>query len=293
MSAPSTAAAPARLFLHFKGWATIRLPTDPDPADEKRGVSGYTFALADEPDLDRQIRLQPQREPESLRDGAPWEWGVNVDRSWVIEPDGTSRDVALVGSPVDWLGGPKLENRNWLFTLPGWEPIVPFEVSVEVDGGVIQRFAPLTKDNRPVYQVSLADLTAQAATGVNTETETFGVATGIWDGVTLMRQRLAVLAGLLAAAKTDAKRTIYRARLREVEATLANPRDRRMAARFAVERFGFPIKGDGAKVPATGPAAGLDPDAPWSISFFLTGFDPDTLALFIQGCLVVPYAAAT
>ena len=60
--------------------------------------------------------------------------GGNADRPWVIQPDGTTGDVALVGLPVDLRGGPKLENRNWLFTLPGWEPILPFEGSVEVDG---------------------------------------------------------------------------------------------------------------------------------------------------------------
>jgi hypothetical protein len=35
-----------------RGWG-------PDPSDEPRGVSGYTFALAGEPDLDRLLHLQP------------------------------------------------------------------------------------------------------------------------------------------------------------------------------------------------------------------------------------------
>ena len=44
-------------FINFAGFFQIRLPTDPDPTDEKRGVSGYTFALAGEPDFDRILRL--------------------------------------------------------------------------------------------------------------------------------------------------------------------------------------------------------------------------------------------
>ncbi len=42
-----------QLVVRFRGWCTIRLPTDPDPSDEPRGASGYTFAFSGEPDLDR------------------------------------------------------------------------------------------------------------------------------------------------------------------------------------------------------------------------------------------------
>ena len=40
----------------FTGWVQVRLATNPDPTDEPRGVSGYTFALPGEPDLDRVLR---------------------------------------------------------------------------------------------------------------------------------------------------------------------------------------------------------------------------------------------
>ncbi len=46
------------LSITFAGWAQCRLPTDPDPYDEPRGVSGYMYAYAGEPDLDRLIRFQ-------------------------------------------------------------------------------------------------------------------------------------------------------------------------------------------------------------------------------------------
>jgi hypothetical protein len=46
------------LSVAFAGWAQCRLPTDPDPYDELRGVSGYMQAYAGEPDLDRIIRFQ-------------------------------------------------------------------------------------------------------------------------------------------------------------------------------------------------------------------------------------------
>ena len=47
------------LTLNFEGWFQMRMATDPDPTDEKRGVSGYTFALAGEPDLDAKVHMQP------------------------------------------------------------------------------------------------------------------------------------------------------------------------------------------------------------------------------------------
>src|SRR6185295_19059273 len=43
----------------FEGYFMCRLTTDPDPTDEKRGVSGYTLALASEDDLDNWIQLNP------------------------------------------------------------------------------------------------------------------------------------------------------------------------------------------------------------------------------------------
>ncbi len=36
------------LVVNFAGWFQCRLATDPDPTDEPRGVSGFTFALAGE-----------------------------------------------------------------------------------------------------------------------------------------------------------------------------------------------------------------------------------------------------
>ena len=58
------------LILNFEGYFQMRMATDPDPPDEPRGLSGYTFALAGEPDLDNLLHLQPDeadREASQLR----------------------------------------------------------------------------------------------------------------------------------------------------------------------------------------------------------------------------------
>ena len=44
--------------LSFRGWALYRMATDPDPDIAPRGVSGYTFALPGEPDLDQIVYFQ-------------------------------------------------------------------------------------------------------------------------------------------------------------------------------------------------------------------------------------------
>ena len=46
------------LTANFEGYFMCRMATDPDPTNEKRGMSGYTMALVEEDPLDQVIRLQ-------------------------------------------------------------------------------------------------------------------------------------------------------------------------------------------------------------------------------------------
>ena len=117
------------LVLEFEGWCSLRLPTDPDPSDEPRGISGYTFAFAGEPDFDRILNLQP-RAGMHYRSHGP-ELGVTV-RSAQRAPT-AARCRRSQGARVDLLGEPIIENRNWTLTLPGFEPIVPFHLRIDGD----------------------------------------------------------------------------------------------------------------------------------------------------------------
>jgi len=55
--------SPAKyLTAHFQGYFMFRMATDPDPTNEKRGLSGYTMALVNEDDFDQKIRLQFTKE---------------------------------------------------------------------------------------------------------------------------------------------------------------------------------------------------------------------------------------
>src|SRR5262245_54460763 len=122
------------LRIFFEGWFQCRLATDPDPPDESRGVSGWTFAVAGEPDLDRIIRLQPQGTTPRL--GGPTV-GVAVSR---VESNGaTARDHVLVGANVSLLSNPVFDGRNHLEADDGREPIRPFEMFIDGAGVVIGR----------------------------------------------------------------------------------------------------------------------------------------------------------
>src|SRR3712207_6795158 len=121
------------LTLNFEGWFQCRLATDPDPSDEPRGVSGWTFALAGEEDLDRVIRLQG---PVSPRSHGP-EVGVSVRTVSVDE-----RRVAehpLVGARVELLDEPKFEGRNGIVAEDAAECIHPFHLRVRCGDVTLRR----------------------------------------------------------------------------------------------------------------------------------------------------------
>lgn len=283
------------LTLTFEGWCTIRIPTDPDPSDEPRGASGYTFAFAGEPDLDRLIRLQPREEqPELLRAGAPWTWGVFVREARVAPGDGSERPVpGLVGAQVRLLGEPRLENRNWALTPPGKEPIVPFLLEFSKAGEVlIRRDAPLDDNPRTEFwQKDLTVLLAQGAAGIAGDPGLIKAATGIDDSREKFKQRLAVLERLIDEETDDDARVCLQSRRYEVEDALRKG-DRRIATHYSVERFSFPMYGSDVCLGANEALADLDPVAPWHVAFWIGAWDCDLLGAYFSGKLSIPYKHA-
>jgi hypothetical protein len=300
----SDAAYPAaRLILQFEGWCTIRQPTDPDPTDEPRGASGYTFAFGNEPDLDRIVRLQPSKTIPERSHG--WKIGVTVRDAVRHAGAKQTKIAALVGAEVDLLGDPKLENRNWTLTPAGYEPIVPFDLRIKAPALTIGRKAPLdvSDPTRPLWKQPSAVLQAQGANGVEYEPETIGKATGIWDSREVALERRALLQKDLDAAKRKLPRdeaaiAILTGRIAELTIGIDNPSDRRVGARYYVERFGFgmlgtvTITGDEVKVLGGKLIRGSDPPDAWGVRFWIGAWDPDLLSAYFVGALDAPYAPA-
>jgi hypothetical protein len=125
------------LNIHFEGWFQCRLATEPDPSDEPRGISGFTFAVAGEPDFDRIIRLQYS--PSVIERSQTPRVGVNVRK---VDLDGLPVSAqnplyqALVGAQVELLDDAKFIGQNYIVALARKEPIDPFhlKISKEIDG---------------------------------------------------------------------------------------------------------------------------------------------------------------
>jgi hypothetical protein len=286
------------LLLQFDGWCLIRLATDPDPTDEPRGVSGYTFAFAGEPDLDRVIHLHV---PDDFvpRSRGP-QIGVFVRQASRIDAAGTTDILAMQGSRVEFLDQPRLENRNWTLTLPGFEPIVPFHLRIAGKGIVLSRTAPFDPEHpdKPVWEIDEALLLSHAAQGMVYEPATIGRATGIWDSLQEATTRLQQLQGDLKILEGNdgdlVAITALQSRISELEYAVQNPNDRRVIARYYVERFGFPLAGKveikGDQQSLLGGALVSGSSNPWQIYFWIGAWDPDALCAYMQGSLEIPYA---
>jgi hypothetical protein len=291
----ATAASPI-LIIEFGGWILIRLATDPDPPDEPRGVSGYSFAFGDEPDLDRVLRFKV---PEELKPFFPRSRTFPIDvtvRSAVrIDGEKTTPLRALKGAAVNLLGEPKLENRNWTLTQAGFEPIVPFNLDIQKRDKIrLFRSAPLMPDapDKPIWEMSDDVLQAHGAVGLLYEPVTVGNATGIWDSLRVAEDRLEKLREDLETTKcTPNQMVIIEARIKELKYAIENPTDRRITARYNVERFNFDMQGK-AEVSDRQRALGgvIDTDRPWQVGFWIGGWDPDALSAYILGALKIPYA---
>jgi hypothetical protein len=286
----------ATLVVQFAGWCIIRVATDPDPPDEPRGVSGYTFAFAGEPDLDRIVRLQP---PEGYvpRSHGPTKLGVFISKAQRLDTTGPVDVPVLANSKVELLGEPRLENRNWTLTLPGYEPIDPFDLSITGAGVRIRRSAPIDPDHpeMPIWQIKQDKLRGHGAQGMEFEPETIGRATGMWDPLLVVTERKRLLEQDLTAETDPTKRAALQGRIAELTIGI-NTKDRRVRSRLFVERFGFDMLGANAKQEGDPQAflgaLDVNPKTPWRINFWLGAWDPDLLCAYMEGSLHIPYAAS-
>jgi hypothetical protein len=288
------------LVIEFSGWCIIRLPTDPDPPDEPRGVSGYTFAFAGEPDFDRVIHLQPPDDFTPRSHGYE-PLGVRVTGANRVVGADEEPVPALVKGTAELLGQPRFENRNWTLTLPGFEPINPFDLRIAAPGLEIRRSAPFdpTNPDMPLWEVPEPLLLAHGARGMEFEPQTVGAATGVWDQLGVAAQRLELLKVDLEKEKDPVAASALRGRIAELEIAVEFPtankgtQDRRTMAHAFVERFAFPMLGTDAVVEGSPKhyLGSLDPTAPWMVSFWLGGWDPDLLCAYLAGSLQIPYSS--
>lgn len=259
--------------LGFKGWFQCRLATDPDPYDERRGVSGYVHAYVDEPDLDRVVSFQ---RPGFVRSHAP-PLGVRVHR---VSVDGTtSKDHPLEGAELDLLEHPTFEGRNGVVADDGLEPINPFVLQVSAPPLRLVR-ATVPADPAYPYREFLAG-------GVDmTRSPEIAQATGIADLRSVWQQRLAALQQEALQAPPEPRASGLEERISFLKSNLESGGG---TSRFfgALMSYDYVLTSD-ATVEDSAGSFGLDEAAvtePWRASFWLGGWDADVLCGYAAGTL--------
>lgn len=267
------------LTLEFAGWFCCRLATDPDPSDEPRGVSGWTYAVAGEPDLDRIIRFQ---DAPVVRSHGP---RVGVDITRVTLDGHELSSHPLLGGRVELLDDAKFEGRNGLVSEDALEPMLPFHLSLAGPGLRVSRRDPPDAQDRPIYEIEPQLLLRQfeEREAPPSPAEVLA-AIQITDPVEHARRRIRALQADLAAAEQagdDAARAALDRRLRAL-----GPINPRMLISYGF-RVGA-LGGDGTVDGVADPGAVLDTVQPWPFRAWLGAWDVDAMCGFIRGRLEIP-----
>lgn len=274
------------LALNFEGWFQCRLATDPDPSDEPRGVSGWTFAMAGEEDLDRIIRLQ---EPVSPRSHGP-EVGVVVRT--VSLDERPVDEHPLVGALVELLDEPRFEGRNGIVSEDAAECIHPFHLQVRC-GDVTLRRQDILDTRNPgarIYEVDPAILRRrQPIEGEAPEPAEIADATGIFDFAEYRRRLREKLETGLGETDDPVTRAALEKRIEELQ--LGGIRVGILGVGLS---YRFAVRGPGEVVDKQGVLGGKVATAPpWPIEFWVGGWDADALCGYMRGELRVPFLKET
>jgi hypothetical protein len=194
------------LELYFEGWFQCRLARDPDPSDEKRGVSGASFATVYEPDLDRIIRLNDAVASRATYLPAGHQVptvGVSVKSVYI---DGQKIAThPLLGARVDLLDDAMFQNLNGVFSTVGHEIIDPFHISVSRANFRLSRkdqWDPSQPD-LTMYDMPLDSPLLARRAPVSTESQSVDVreASGIFNPTGYIKKRIVDLEAAIEEKK--------------------------------------------------------------------------------------------
>lgn len=287
--------------LQFKGWAQGRIPTDPDPSNEPRGVSGYTFALPGEPDLDRIIYFQPGKGIVQ-RSHTP-AIGVQVTGGVEFVTQGNGGDTTFVsktpiteGHPlfnarVNLLNDSVFDSRNSTIIYNGFGVMNPFILSIEGKGlSINRRFYPdPTKPQNDLEKYSIDTLTPFMLNMVVMDSVEMILNTGVLDRSAFRNERLALLRNdlaILVGKKTKSKKELIEIaalekRISELE--MNDPSNRRTRQIGTQVLINYPLNAENAKLGNRT----IKPTADWPTMIWMGGWDADSLGFYIYGTVQI------
>jgi hypothetical protein len=260
------------LVLAFEGWFQCRLSTDPDPYDEPRGISGSTFAFSGEPDLDRIIRFQ---NAVSQRSHCP---EVTVRTTAVMIDSAMVPNHPWLGSKVQLKDNAMFEGRNGLVADDGYEPIVPFNISIEGDAFAISR------RHADELKTPYTELRAIASFSPGE----ISLATSISDPIAERAKRRALLETDLQSASSEA-RVNLESRIEHLSnSSLGRLFFAKMSYSFRLLGSNAEAKDDYSVLPRP-----ISLAEAWYVDFWMGGWDPDALCGYTRGYIKVPLMGVT
>ena len=289
------------LTLNFAGYAECRLATDPDPTNETRGVSGYTFALPGEPDLDWTIRTQ---DPAINRACVERKVGVKVVGGYhgaVKICDGHP----LFEARIELLDKPRYEERNYVITTQQFGVIFPFHFNVAGRGVSIRRdvdFYPGQPFDTPVNVIPQNVLQPYTSPSLNklTDHELRELLGPSGNPSVYRQERLNSLQKyLLDHQLSEMEIAAIQKRISELK--INDPRDRRTFQLTNKAPFSYLLNGraevcvhgqtkilngtlDGNVWKYTEPARPLPP---WPCDFTMGSWDADSLTFWMEGTVKI------
>ncbi len=292
------------LILAFEGWFQCRLATDPDPTNEKWGITGATFSGPGEAPLDRIIRFQ---DPVDLR--YPFEakdFGVNVTSVYVSSTNFEGQEVPvnqpdhpLVGSKVELLDDAMYHQRNYIVIEGLNSPIDPFHVRVtSVDGKmVIDRDDILVLTNpKATLEEMFLDPTTIARRSQNGPTvgksPELVEATGIGDYIKYWKIRQEVLETKLKSATDETEIAALKKRLIYIDEMEHDSGTRVDARQFIglLSPYEVDINGDAIIDASTTELGGsIGVSQPWPMKFWMGAYDVDLMLGYTKGTLSLPF----
>jgi hypothetical protein len=288
--------------LNFQGYAQCRLATDPDPTNERRGVSGYTFAMAGEPDMD--FTIYTQNGPKVVnRVGVDRQVGVQVVSGFCgTKP--IQKGHPLFGASIDLEDSPRFEERNYVVTQQTFGVISPFKLRVKGKGiGLFRQvdFYPGKPLNFPVWETPQEVLQPYTAQGFTSgDPNCIALLSSAGGNPSVYRaNRLATLRKLYKPSLPAIEKAALDKRISEL--MMDDPRDRRTSQLINSAPFSYALNGPAAVQVGTKKAQWLNgamddkggwhyldpaaPLSPWPCSFWMGSWDADSLTFYMQGTL--------
>jgi hypothetical protein len=299
------------LYLSFEGYFQMRMATDPDPSDEPRGVSGYTFALAGEPDFDNLVHLQPDEEGVCERrfgygknDAGP-RVGVSVTQANWYDSEKLVYQQApeYLGARVSFVKA-QLTERNGIVIRNDLFAIDPLRVQVRKKRGALvldrEDFLDPNNPGLPITQATSEMLERRQPQGLTNNSVEVAKATGLPDAsndscINNRRIRQRNLEELLKHTRNPVERAALETRISQLNILRrwwdlsqgGKPIDRR-AHQLTLQAYGWAVDINGAvhinKI-------GADENMNWPLSFWMGGWDGDALCAYISGYLSIPLAS--